>query len=85
MRSVSATAASAAGPSPGADRDDGADDALTLEEVERRHVMRVLRAEKNRILPAARRLGIARSSLYERLRRYGVTLTEPGQSSGDET
>jgi DNA-binding NtrC family response regulator len=72
-------------PSPGAGRDDGADDALTLEEVERRHVMRVLRAEKNRILPAARRLGIARSSLYERLRRYGVTLTEPGQSSGDET
>ena len=47
---------------------------LTLEEAERRHVTRVMREENNRIQPAAKRLGIARSSLYEKVRRLGIVL-----------
>jgi DNA-binding NtrC family response regulator len=50
---------------------------LTLEEVERHHIERVMRAEKNRVQAAARRLGIARSSLYEKLRRFGLDATDP--------
>jgi DNA-binding NtrC family response regulator len=45
---------------------------LTLEQLERRHVERVLRAERGRVESAARRLGIPRSSLYQRLKAYGL-------------
>jgi DNA-binding NtrC family response regulator len=47
------------------------DSRLTLEEVERRHVERVLAEEDGHVERAARRLGVPRSSLYDRLRRYG--------------
>jgi DNA-binding NtrC family response regulator len=53
----------------------GADSALTLEEVERRQIETVLREEGGRIEPAARRLGIHRSSLYSKIKRYGLAVS----------
>jgi DNA-binding NtrC family response regulator len=52
--------------------DAGAEDDLTLEELERRHIERVLRRENGHVERAAARLGIPRSSLYERLKRLGI-------------
>jgi DNA-binding NtrC family response regulator len=46
----------------------------TLEEVERRHIERVLRAEMGRIDPAAKRLGVPRSTLYKKVRALGITV-----------
>ncbi len=46
---------------------------LTLAEVEQRHIEHVLRQEGGRVETAARRLGIPRSSLYEKIRRLGLT------------
>jgi DNA-binding NtrC family response regulator len=48
------------------------DTAMTLEEVERRHIMAVLEEEDGKVEAAARRLGVPRSSLYKRLRALGL-------------
>ncbi|MFP2928846.1 sigma-54-dependent transcriptional regulator [Pyxidicoccus sp. 3LG] len=48
------------------------DEDLTLEELERRHIERVLRRENGHVERTAARLGIPRSSLYERLKRLGI-------------
>jgi DNA-binding NtrC family response regulator len=45
---------------------------LTLAEVERRHIERVLREEKWRVDPAARRLAVPRSTLYKRIKALGI-------------
>jgi DNA-binding NtrC family response regulator len=50
--------------------DDDGEELLTLEEVERRHIERVLRREAGSVEHAATRLGISRSSLYQRLKRF---------------
>jgi DNA-binding NtrC family response regulator len=50
----------------------GLDSSLTLEEVEKLHIERVLQEELGRVEAAARRLGIPRSSLYQKLKRYGL-------------
>jgi DNA-binding NtrC family response regulator len=42
----------------------------TIEENERKHVERVLRSESGSVDAAAARLGISRSALYVRLKRY---------------
>jgi DNA-binding NtrC family response regulator len=55
-----------------ADDDPGGEDRLTLEEMERRHIERVLQAEGGRVEAAARRLGIPRSSLYQKIKRMGL-------------
>ena len=44
---------------------------LTLEEVERRHILRVLEANDGNRSRSARVLGISRATLYEKLDRYG--------------
>jgi DNA-binding NtrC family response regulator len=49
--------------------------ALTLQEVERRHVESVLRQEDWTVQRAAEVLGISRTSLYERIRKYGLQKT----------
>jgi DNA-binding NtrC family response regulator len=49
---------------------------LTLLELERRHIERILRAEHGRVEQAARRLGIPRSSLYQKIKNYGIVLSE---------
>ena len=58
-------------PSPG----NGDDSALTLADVERRHIERVLVEEAGRVEPAARRLGVPRSTLYQMLKRHGISLS----------
>lgn len=45
---------------------------LTLEEVERRHIGRVLAYQGGNRSRAARSLGISRATLYEKLHRYGL-------------
>ncbi len=50
----------------------GLDADLTLEQVERRHIERVLRQEKWRVDTAARRLGVPRSTLYKKIKALGL-------------
>jgi DNA-binding NtrC family response regulator len=45
----------------------------TLAEVERAHILRVIDEEGGRVEQAARRLGIPRSSLYNKLKKYGAS------------
>jgi DNA-binding NtrC family response regulator len=46
---------------------------LTLSELERQHIERVLHEEQGRVEKAAVRLGIPRSSLYQKLKKYQQT------------
>ena len=46
------------------------DSSLTLSQLEKQHIERVLQEEQGRVEKAARRLGIPRSSLYQKLKRY---------------
>ncbi|HTM57320.1 MAG TPA: helix-turn-helix domain-containing protein, partial [Candidatus Udaeobacter sp.] len=46
--------------------------ALTLAEVERRHIENVLEDEEGHVERAAKRLGIPRSSLYQKLKEMGL-------------
>ena len=45
----------------------------TLEDVEREHIRQALAAENGRVDPAAKRLGISRSTLYQKVKVYGLT------------
>jgi DNA-binding NtrC family response regulator len=49
---------------------------LTLEEHERRHIERVLRLEGGSVVRTAERLAVPRSSLYEKIKRYGIRPAE---------
>ena len=46
---------------------------LSLEQVERLHIERVLRRAKGQVARAAEMLGIARSSLYQKLQRFQLS------------
>jgi DNA-binding NtrC family response regulator len=46
----------------------------TLRDLERSHILKVLREEDHRVAEAAARLGIPRSTLYQKLKEYGVQL-----------
>jgi DNA-binding NtrC family response regulator len=48
---------------------------LTLVEIERRHIERVLREEHGRVEAAARRLGIPKSSLYQKIKQYNISVS----------
>lgn len=48
------------------------DSNLTLSELEQLHIERVLREEKGRVERAATRLGIPRSSLYQKIKKYNL-------------
>src|SRR5258708_17033481 len=48
--------------------------AATLEEVERQHIVRVLREANGNKSKAARALGIERKTLYDKARRMGIDL-----------
>ncbi len=52
-----------------------AGDLLTLKESEIRHIRRVLEAERGHVEKAAARLEIPKSSLYEKIRRYGIVVS----------
>ena len=47
-------------------------DQYTLEQLERIHIDRVLRQENGQVERAAVRLGIGRSTLYHKLKTYGI-------------
>jgi DNA-binding NtrC family response regulator len=54
---------------------DGAADSggiIPLEEMERRHIARALEEHKGRVDSAARALGISRSTLYQKVKRFGL-------------
>jgi DNA-binding NtrC family response regulator len=53
---------------------DGSGGQLTLEGLERIHIERVLRELGGRVTEAAQRLGIPRSTLYQKIKRYGIAL-----------
>jgi DNA-binding NtrC family response regulator len=48
------------------------DTSLTLMEMEQRYIEQVLAEEKGRVEQAARRLGVPRSSLYQKIKKYGI-------------
>jgi transcriptional regulator of acetoin/glycerol metabolism len=50
------------------------DTRLTLVDVEQKHIADVLREEEGHVERAALRLGIPRSSLYQKIKRYGITV-----------
>jgi len=54
----------------------------TLEQVERDHISQVLQAEGGRIEAAARRLDIARSTLYAKLKHYKLNSAAQDASAG---
>jgi DNA-binding NtrC family response regulator len=45
----------------------------TLEDMERQYIEEILFLEGGRVEPAARKLGIPRSSLYHKIKQYGIT------------
>ncbi|MGH8533941.1 MAG: sigma-54 interaction domain-containing protein, partial [Gammaproteobacteria bacterium] len=53
-----------------ATRVEGLDSHLTLEQLERRHIEQVLREEQGHVERGAKRLGISRSSLYQKINEY---------------
>jgi DNA-binding NtrC family response regulator len=53
------------------------DATLTLLEVERRHIEAVLREECGHVGRAAERLGVPRSSLYQKIRRHHIVVPRP--------
>ncbi|MGH8489151.1 MAG: sigma 54-interacting transcriptional regulator, partial [Gammaproteobacteria bacterium] len=53
-----------------ATRVEALDSHLTLEQLERRHIEQVLREEQGHVERGAKRLGISRSSLYQKINKY---------------
>jgi DNA-binding NtrC family response regulator len=47
--------------------------AMSLDELERFHIERVIKAEQGKVESAAKRLGIPRSTLYQKLKAYGIS------------
>ena len=45
---------------------------LDLDQLERRHIKRVLESEDGSVARAARRLGIQRNTLYQKIKKYGL-------------
>jgi DNA-binding NtrC family response regulator len=52
------------------------DEHLTLLELERQHIEKILQAELGNVDKAAKRLGIPRSSLYEKIKKHRITLSK---------
>lgn len=48
------------------------DSAMTLAELERQHIARILQEEAGKVAQAAVRLGIPRSTLYQKIKSYGI-------------
>jgi DNA-binding NtrC family response regulator len=61
-------------PAPAAAEPPASDTLLTLEEIERRHIERVLRDMGGRVAEASQRLGIPRSTLYQKIKRFSISL-----------
>jgi len=65
--------AMAATPAP----QDGDRDSWSLADVEREHIQRVLRVHRGNATGAAKQLGISRTTLWRKLRAYGLARREP--------
>lgn len=52
------------------------DTSLTLLELEKRQIERVLREEQGRVEKAAKRLGIPRSSLYQKIKKHRIIVSK---------
>ena len=63
---VAAARAAGAGPAGGETEE------LDLEGLEKRHIERILASEGGSVARTARRLGIQRSTLYQKIERYGI-------------
>jgi DNA-binding NtrC family response regulator len=57
---------------PGADGADGSPVSLTLLEMEKRHIVRILAESGGSIPRAAETLDVPRSSLYQKIKKYGI-------------
>jgi DNA-binding NtrC family response regulator len=51
------------------------DQILTLSEFERQYIEKVLGIERGRVEEAARKLGLSRSALYEKIKKHGIDLS----------
>jgi len=60
------------------EREIGALPSMTLAEAERWLIEKALRDERGKVEPAARRLGISRSSLYQRVQKHRIPLGGSG-------
>lgn len=49
-----------------------ADQQLSLEDLERKHIFNVIEQERGNLVNAAERLGISRQTLYNKLKKYGA-------------
>ena len=52
------------------------DSRLTLLELEKQHIERVLQEERGRVEKAAKRLGIPRSSLYQKIKKHQISTSK---------
>jgi DNA-binding NtrC family response regulator len=52
------------------------DTRLTLVELEKQHIERVLNEERGRVEKAAKRLGIPRSSLYQKIKKHQIVMSK---------
>lgn len=52
------------------------DSRLTLLELEKQHIERVLQEERGRVEKAAKRLGIPRSSLYQKIKKHHISMSK---------
>ena len=59
-------------PGPGREEPVVPDHPLNLEELEQNSIQRALRQEKGNVSSAARILGINRSTLYQKMKKYGI-------------
>jgi transcriptional regulator with PAS, ATPase and Fis domain len=55
-------------------REEGYPETLRLEDVEARHIQKVIRANGGNLLGAARSLGISRTTLWRKVKRYGLNV-----------
>ena len=72
-RGVSALPAHAAGESPGAGGEAGYPSHMSLAEVEEAHIRRVIRDSDGNLSHAARVLGISRTTLWRKMRRFKIS------------
>lgn len=57
-------------------RSDHFNSSLTLLELEKQHIERVLQEERGRVEKAAKRLGIPRSSFYQKLKKHQINMSK---------
>jgi DNA-binding NtrC family response regulator len=67
---------------PGVGEPGANDTGGTLLEIERRHVERVLKEEQGHVESAAKRLGIPRSTLYQKIKQHRIILPGTKSSTG---